>query len=81
LEELQIPAQLGSKWLEEQGVSEQERLAYIRHNPLLPYALILAEEDFKHLQTSKSFQTGVLSCPVPLLVRRPDLLPPEELTL
>lgn len=79
LDELQIPAQLGSKWLEEQGVSEQERLGYVRHNPLLPYSLILAEEDFKRLQTNKSFQPGVLSCPVPLLVRRPDLVPPEEL--
>lgn len=80
LDELQIPAQLGSKWLEEQGISEHERLGYVRHNPLLPYALILAEEDFKRLQNSKSFQTGVLSCPVPLLVRRPELVPTGELT-
>ena len=80
LDELQIPAQIGSKWLEEQGVSEQDRLGYLRHNPLLPYALVLAEEDFKRLQNSKSFQTGVLSCPVPLLVRRPELVPPAELT-
>jgi hypothetical protein len=80
MEELQIPVQLGSKWLEEQGVSEQERLGYVRHNPLLPYALVLAEEDFKRLQNNKSFSTGVLSCPVPLLVRRPELVPPTEIT-
>lgn len=80
LDELQIPAQLGSKWLEEQGVNEQDRLGYLRYNPLLPYALVLAEEDFKRLQNNKSFQTGVLSCPVPLLVRRPELVPPAELT-
>jgi len=79
LDELQIPAQLGSKWLEEQGVREHDRLAYLRHNPLLPYALILAEQDFKRLQNSKSFQTGVLSCPVPLLVRRAELVPSAEL--
>lgn len=80
LDELQIPAQLGSKWLEEQGISEDERLSYVRHTPLLPYALILAEEDFKRLQNSKSFQTAVLSCPVPLLVRRPELVPTADLT-
>ena len=80
LDELQIPTQIGSKWLEEQGISEEDRLGYLRHNPLLPYALILAEEDFKRLQNSKSLPTGALSCPVPLLVRRPELVPPGELT-
>ncbi|GAB6172190.1 hypothetical protein JCM15765_16680 [Paradesulfitobacterium aromaticivorans] len=77
LQELQIPSQTGSKWLEEQG-DEQERESYLRHQPLLPFALVLAEEDFKRLQNSKALQTELLSCPVPLIVRRPELVPSGE---
>ncbi|KLU60189.1 hypothetical protein CEB3_c36200 [Peptococcaceae bacterium CEB3] len=80
LEELRIPAQTGSKWLEEQG-EEADREAYLRHQPLLPYGLVLAEEDFKRLENSNTWQSELLNSPVPLLARRPALVPAEESTL
>ncbi len=77
LEEQRIPAQTGSKWLAEQG-EEAVCEAYLRHQPLLPYALILAEEDFKRLESSPTLQSELLNSPVPLLVRRPELVPNGE---
>ena len=78
LQELHIPSQVGSEWLKALLQDETQREAYLRHNPLLPYALVLTEPDFKRLQSSKAWQSELLTSPVPLMIRNEALVPDQK---
>lgn len=77
LQELNISTRLGSQWLAELNLDPEQKEAYLRHNPFLPYALVLAESDFKRLQRQQTIWADlVLNSLVPLVVRRGELVPP-----
>ncbi|MGI6647681.1 MAG: hypothetical protein ACOX5W_01070 [Bacillota bacterium] len=81
LQEIGVIAKPGSQWLQDLQIEEAQRAAYLRHNPLLPYALVLTEADFKQLQNRRGmWRELVLNCPVPLVVRSPELTPVETET-
>ncbi|MEW6662313.1 MAG: hypothetical protein ACOY9Y_15170 [Bacillota bacterium] len=71
-----IEAQAGTQWLQALGVDEAQRQAYLLRNPLLPYALILSPDGLKKLQQrARAWEEVTLNCPVPLVVRGPEMAP------
>lgn len=66
LEKAGIYALLGSEWLAEQDISEAEKEAYLKHQPLLPYAILIEANQVNAVKYAMK-QTKEWSQDIPLL--------------
>lgn len=78
-DEFGIDALLGSEWLAHQNLSNEGKEQFLRHNPLLLYAVVLTEGELNLIRKAKNWHDFRLDFPVPLVVSGPNLTPKNEL--
>lgn len=71
LEKNGIYSVLGSEWLAAQGRKEEEKIAYIHNNPLLPYCILLEESQQKAAERILTRMEDLTpDIPLPFLIKR-----------
>jgi len=78
LEERNIFTILGSEWLASQDLSTDEKEAYLRNQPLLPYSILVEETQLNAVKNTLRYKDD-LSQDIPLLflVKNSDTLTPD----
>jgi hypothetical protein len=69
LEQVGVFVLLGSEWLAEQPISEPEKQAYLQHQPLLPYAIIIEENQLNAVKQSLKGRAWTQDIPLLFLVK------------
>lgn len=78
LERANVSAVIGSEWLAEQKLSEAEKETYLKHQPLLPFAVIIEPTQLNVVKRLMSREEWSWDVPLLFLVKSTESLRPGE---